>query len=153
IVSRDNLGQRTALVAGASILTDYVLTVAVSVSAGVAAIASAFPELHSSRVILCLGFITLITVANLRGAKESGRLFAPPTYIYVAALPVLIVWGLYKSYTGSLHPLPPNQTAIDELTGGGALAGISLLVLLRAFSSGAVALTGVEAIADGVPAF
>jgi amino acid transporter len=153
IVSRENLGRMPSLVAGASILTDYVLTVAVSVSAGVAAITSAFPELRDQRVLMCLGFIALMTVANLRGAKESGRLFAPPTYIYVGTLALLIVYGLYRSYTGDLQPLPPDLEAIEEITGGAALSGISILLLLRAFSSGAVALTGVEAIADGVPAF
>ncbi len=153
IVSRENLGPQIALVAGASILVDYVLTVAVSVSAGVAAITSAFPELSRYRVGMCLGFIALMTVANLRGMKESGMIFAPPTYIYVVVLFAMIVLGLYRYYTGDLARLPTDQEAIDELTGGGALAGISALILLRAFASGAVALTGVEAIADGVPAF
>jgi amino acid transporter len=153
IVSRENLGQQVALVAGASILVDYVLTVAVSVSAGVAAITSAFPELHDERVLFCLGFIALMTLANLRGMKESGTLFAPPTYIYVTILYVLIGYGLYRYFTGDLEPLPPNQAAIDDLSGGAALTGVSVLVVLRAFASGAVALTGVEAIADGVPAF
>ncbi len=153
IVSRENLGPQVALVAGASILTDYVLTVAVSVSAGVAAITSAFPSLASYRVTLCLGFIALMTVANLRGLKESGTLFAPPTYIYIVTLFALIGWGLFCYYTGSLDPLPPNAEALHSITGGAALTGVSVLVVLRAFASGAVALTGVEAIADGVPAF
>jgi amino acid transporter len=153
IVSRENLGPQIALVAGASILVDYVLTVAVSVSAGVAAITSAFPDLGRYRVGLCLGFIALMTVANLRGLKESGMVFAPPTYIYITILFAMIILGLFRYYTGDLTRLPPNQEAIDELTGGGVLPGISVIILLRAFASGAVALTGVEAIADGVPAF
>jgi amino acid transporter len=154
VVSRENLGRMPSLVAGASILVDYVLTVAVSVSAGVAAIDSAFPELRSSRVVLCLGFIVLMTLANLRGLKESGRLFAGPTYIYVVALGGLILIGLARSYFGDLGPLPVNQDALDEITHNGALlTGTTALIMLRAFSSGAVALTGVEAIADGVPAF
>ena len=153
IVSRENLGPRIALFAGASILVDYVLTVAVSVSAGVAAITSAFPDLAQYRVGLCLGFVALMTMANLRGLKESGILFAPPTYIYVAVLFVMIALGLYRYYTGHLAPLPPDVASIEEITGGAALTGISIMVLLRAFASGAVALTGVEAIADGVPAF
>ena len=153
IVSRENLGPRIALFAGASILVDYVLTVAVSVSAGVAAITSAFPDLAQYRVGLCLGFVALMTMANLRGLKESGILFAPPTYIYVAVLFVMIASGLYRYYTGHLAPLPPDVASIEEITGGAALTGISIMVLLRAFASGAVALTGVEAIADGVPAF
>jgi amino acid transporter len=153
IVSRENLGQQTALVAGASILVDYVLTVAVSVSAGVAAITSAFEGLSTYRVPLCLGFVVLMTVANLRGMKESGKIFAPPTYIYVGILFTMIIVGLVRTFTGHLDALPPNQEAIDELTGNSALTGLSIIVLLRAFASGAVALTGVEAIADGVPAF
>ena len=153
IVSRENLGPRIALFAGASILVDYVLTVAVSVSAGVAAITSAFPDMAQYRVGLCLGFVALMTMANLRGLKESGILFAPPTYIYVAVLFVMIAFGLYRYYTGHLAPLPPDVASIEEITGGAALTGISIMVLLRAFASGAVALTGVEAIADGVPAF
>jgi amino acid transporter len=154
VVSRENLGKMPSLVAGASILVDYVLTVAVSVSAGVAAIDSAFPELLDYRVVLCIGFITLMTVANLRGLKESGRLFAGPTYIYVFALFTLIVVGLLRSYLGELGVLPVNEEALNEITDNGALlTGTTALIMLRAFSSGAVALTGVEAIADGVPAF
>src|SRR4029453_15686434 len=111
----ENLGRNPSLVAGASILVDYVLTVAVSVSAGVAAIDSAFPELRNARVVLCLGFIVLMTLANLRGLKESGRLFAGPTYIYVAALGGLILIGLARSYWGDLGPLPVNQEALPQM--------------------------------------
>ena len=154
IVSKDNLGVTPALVAGASLLVDYVLTVAVSVSAGVAAITSAFPSTQDIRVPMCLGFIALMTVANLRGVKESGRLFAGPTYLYVLALSALIIYGLYQSYFGGLEPLPVNEESLNELTENGSLiTGITLFALLRAFSSGAVALSGVEAISNGVPAF
>jgi amino acid transporter len=141
-------------VAGASVLVDYVLTVAVSISAGVAAVTSAFPELRQHRVLMCLAFIALLTVGNLRGVKESGRLFAFPTYVYVFVLGALILYGLYRSYFGGLGPLPPDEEALEELTHGGALlTGVAMLALMRAFASGAVALTGIEAIADGVPAF
>ena len=154
IVSKDNLGVTPALVAGASLLVDYVLTVAVSVSAGVAAITSAFPSTQDIRVPMCLGFIALMTVANLRGVKESGRLFAGPTYLYVLALTALIGYGLYRSYFGGLDPLPVDEESLNELTENGSLiTGITLFALLRAFSSGAVALSGVEAISNGVPAF
>jgi amino acid transporter len=153
VVSRENLGETPSLVAGASLLVDYILTVAVSVSAGVAAITSAFPVLRPERVEICLGFIAIMTIANLRGLKESGRLFAGPTYVYVVSLALLIVVGLIRVVTGHLDPLPPNTEAIDELTGGGELAGLTVLLFLRAFSSGAVALTGIEAISNGVPAF
>ena len=154
IVSRENLGKMPSLVAGASLLVDYTLTVAVSVSAGVAAITSAFPELRDQRVALCLAFLVLLVALNLRGVKESGRLFAAPTYVYLLTLGSLLVVGLVRSYTGDLAALEPNQAALDELTHGGALlTGITAMALMRAFSSGAVALSGIEAISNGVPAF
>jgi amino acid transporter len=153
IVSRENLGRNASLVAGASILVDYVLTVAVSVSAGVAAIISipAFEELADQRVLLGVGIIVLITVTNLRGLKESGRIFAFPTYLYVLMLGTLIVVGLVQSYLGDLGQVQFDQEAFDgRLEAGGTLG---LFLILKGFSSGAVALTGIEAIADGVPAF
>ena len=154
IVSRENLGKGPSLVAGASLLVDYTLTVAVSVSAGVAAITSAIPELRDRRVGLCLAFLVLLVALNLRGVKESGRLFAVPTYLYVLALGGLLVVGLVRSFNGDLTAMEPNQAAIDELTDGGALlTGITAMALMRAFSSGAVALSGIEAISNGVPAF
>ncbi len=154
VVSRENLGITPSLVAGASLLVDYTLTVAVSVSAGVAAITSAFPGLRDSRVGLCLIFIVLLTATNLRGVKESGRLFAVPTYVYVFTLGALLSVGLFRSFTGSLPALAPNEEALAELTHNGALlGGITAFALMRAFSSGAVALSGIEAISNGVPAF
>ncbi|MGH9182793.1 MAG: APC family permease [Acidimicrobiales bacterium] len=154
VVSRDNLGVMPSLVAGASLLVDYVLTVAVSVSAGVAAITSAVPELRDRRVVLGLAFIALLTTGNLRGVKESGRLFAIPTYVYVLTLGSLLVVGLVRSFAGELEPMPPDQDALAELTRGGALVtGVTALALMRAFSSGAVALSGIEAISNGVPSF
>ena len=89
-------------------MVDYVLTVAVSVSAGVAAITSAYPGLRDERVLLCLGFIALMTLANLRGIKEAGSIFAVPTYVYLLALSALLTYGLYRSFTGDLAALPPN---------------------------------------------
>jgi amino acid transporter len=154
IVSRDNLGTTPSLVAGASLLTDYTLTVSVSVAAGVAAITSAFPSLQSDTVPLCLLIVALITVANLRGVKESGRTFAVPTYVYIVMLALLLIIGLFRSFTGRLHAIPVDHAALAEVTHHAAvLKGIGLFVLLRAFSSGAVALTGIEAISNGVPAF
>jgi amino acid transporter len=154
IVSRENLGEYPSLIAGASLLVDYILTVAVSISAGVAAIISlpAFRGLAHQRVFLGLVLIALITVANLRGIKESGTLFAFPTYLYIVSLTALVGYGLFRVYFGHINPIPPPHP--DQWAGlresGGAL---SLLLLLRGFSSGAVALTGVEAISNGVPAF
>ena len=154
VVSRDNLGVVPSLVAGAALLVDYTLTVAVSVSAGVAAITSALPTLREERVALCLAFIAVLTAVNLRGVKESGRLFAVPTYVYILTLGSLLAVGLVRSFTGDLAPLPPNDAALDELTHGGALlTGVTAMALMRAFSSGAVALSGIEAISNGVPAF
>ena len=154
VVSRENLGDTPALVAGSSLLVDYILTVAVSVSAGVAAITSAFPSLRGERVVLCLGFVALMTFANLRGVRESGRLFAGPTYVYILSLAALVGWGLFRSYTGDLDPLPPDEEQLRELTQNGTLlTGVTALALMRAFSSGAIALSGTEAISNGVPAF
>jgi len=153
LVTRDNLGRYPSLVAGASLLVDYILTVAVSISAGVAAIISlpVFRDLRDSRVGLGLGLIALITIVNLRGLKESGTIFAVPTYTYIASISLLVVYGLYKEFFGTPEPVPPpSPEEFHGLLAGGSL---SLIVLLRGFSSGAVALTGIEAIADGVPAF
>jgi amino acid transporter len=153
VVSRENLGRMPSLVAGASILVDYVLTVAVSISAGVAAIVSlpAFRSWTDRRVSIGLLLIVLITLANLRGMKESGTLFAFPTYLYVVTVAALVVYGLYRIYFGHISPIPfdPEKAEIRRQAGG----QLGIFLLLRGFSSGAVALTGVEAIADGVPAF
>ena len=154
VVSRENLGTSPSLVAAGSMLTDYMLTVAVSVSAGVAAIVSAAPELREHRVGLGLALIGLITLANLRGLKEAGTAFAAPTYLYIFSLGALILWGLYRSYTGNLDPLPVREEDLAEFTPlSGVIAGVTVFALMRAFSSGAVALTGVEAISIAVPAF
>ena len=151
IVAKDNLGKYPSLVSGASMLVDYILTVAVSVAGGVAAIVSAFNGLAHYRVWLCVGFITLITLANLRGVRESGALFAPPTYLYIISLAALIVVGLYRVYFQDLPPISHTGLVEQELLNG--QKALTLFYFLKAFSSGAVALTGVEAIADGVPAF
>ncbi len=151
IVSRENLGKSPSLVAGASMLVDYILTVAVSVSAGVAAIVSAFGNLAPYRVEICVAFIFLITLANLRGLKESGALFAPPTYLYIISLASLIIVGLYKVYFKDLGPIDHSDEYAKELLSGQKT--LTLFFFLKAFSSGAVALTGIEAVADGVPAF
>jgi amino acid transporter len=153
IVSRENLGEYPSLVAGASLLVDYILTVAVSISAGVAAIVSlpAFRGLEGDRVAMGLGLIVLITVANLRGLKESGTLFAFPTYVYIASLTALVVYGLGRVYLGDVDPVPFDAKAFEGARQAGG--GLGLFLVLRGFSSGAVALTGTEAISNGVPAF
>ena len=153
IVSRENLGETPSLVAGASLLVDYILTVAVSISAGVAAIISipAFEGLEDQRVLLGLVLIAFIGLANLRGVKESGRLFAAPTYIYIVLLAALIVYGLIRSYMGDIGDVPFNEEAFEGVRETGGTLG--LFLILKGFSSGAVALTGTEAISNGVPAF
>jgi len=153
IVSRENLGEYPSLIAAASLLIDYVLTVAVSVSAGVAAIVSldAFRGLEEDRVLLCLFFVVLLTVGNLRGLKESGKIFAAPTYVYIVSLTLLVGYGLFRVFFGDIAPVPFDaERAEDVAQAGGSL---SLFLVLRGFSSGAVALSGVEAISNGIPAF
>jgi amino acid transporter len=154
IVSRENLGTNPSLVAAASLLVDYTLTVSVSVAAGVAAITSAIAPFRGHEVALGLALIAIIAIGNLRGVRESGRLFAPPTYIYIGIMTLLVVWGLFRTFTGDLQPLPVNHAQLAHFTGGNAmLGGVTFFLLMRAFSSGAVALSGVEAISNGIQAF
>jgi amino acid transporter len=154
IVSRENLGTGSSLVAAAALMVDYTLTVSVSIAAGVAAVTSAIAPLRGHEVALSLVLLGLIVLANLRGVRESGRLFAPPTYLYVAMMTLLVGWGLFRVATGDLGQLHVNHPALNHFTGGQAvLTGASSILLLRAFSSGAVALSGVEAISNGVQAF
>ena len=153
VVSRENLGRVPSLVAGASLLIDYILTVAVSISAGVAAIVSipTFRGLADHRVSLGLGLIAVITIANLRGLKESGTIFAVPTYIYIGVLTLLVVVGLAQAVFGDLGPIEFDVAKAEHVKEAGGNLG--LFLVLKGFSSGAVALTGVEAISNGVPAF
>jgi len=161
IVSRDNISQTAGLVAGASLLVDYTLTVAVSVSAGTLAIGSAFHfnDNATLRVGLALFFVALLAVGNLRGLKEAGKIFAVPTYAYTVLLGGLIAYGMYKIHFQHLGTIPGNEKlAHDFATAHGAdlktLTGsVGLILLLRAFSSGAVVLAGVEAMSNGVPSF
>jgi amino acid transporter len=153
VVSRENLGENRSLIAGASLLVDYILTVAVSISAGVAAIVS-IPELEGladQRVLVGIGLILLITLANLRGLKESGRLFSAPTYLYIVVLTGLVVYGLARAVFGDIGTVPFDKEAFEGTAYAGGTLG--LFLILKGFSSGAVALTGIEAISNGVPAF
>jgi amino acid transporter len=147
IVARENLGESPALIAAAALLIDYVLTVAVSIAAGVAAITSAFPERHISPVALCLGFVLILMLGNLRGIRESGRIFALPTYFFVVTILALVGLGLWHVLTGTVQPV----TAIDPVRSTGT--PLTLFLLLTAFSNGCTAMTGVEAVSNGVPAF
>ncbi len=151
IVSGDNLGSLAARGAGAALLIDYTLTVAVSVSAAVAAITSVVPELFEERVLVGVAIVAILMVGNLRGVRESGTIFMMPTYLYMGAILAMIGIGLARLATGTLPDYtPPTEWLAGE---GGAGEALGLFLILRAFSSGAAALTGVEAISDGVPAF
>ena len=139
--------------AGASLLTDYILTVAVSIAGGVLAIQSAFGFDSRWRVPLCLILIAMMTIANLRGLKESGAVFAPPTYLYILMLMLLIGVGFYRIFVEHVGPIPLEDLSPDAQELAQGTQALSVLLLLRAFSSGAVALSGVEAVSNGVPAF
>jgi amino acid transporter len=150
IVSKENLGTLAGLVAAAALMFDYMMTVVVSIVAGVFAIGSALPLANEHKVLLSILFVTFITLMNLRGTKESGTLFAIPTYGFIVAILTLIVVGLADCLNGC----PPMQVGVEPLHNAATVAGaVGLFALLRAFSLGATALTGVEAISDGVPAF
>ncbi|MFQ5880125.1 MAG: APC family permease, partial [Dehalococcoidia bacterium] len=149
IVSKDNLGTPAGLTAGAALLIDYTLTVAVSVSAGVAAMTSAFPLLYSHRVLLGVIFVGGLAVANLRGVRESGRLFALPTYLFILGFLAMIAGGFLNYFWQGV----PSPSSPPPAAAGQATSALGLFLLLRAFASGAVALTGIEAVADGVTAF
>ncbi|RPJ82158.1 MAG: APC family permease, partial [Acidobacteria bacterium] len=148
IVAKENLGRYPSLVAAAALLIDYVLTVAVSVAAGVAAITSALPAWHLNRVEIALGLVTLLTIGNLRGIRESGRIFAIPTYFFMAGIFTLLGVGAWRYVTGSLG----TAEAVDPLQVRHA-AGLTTFAVLTAFSNGCTAMTGVEAVSNGVPAF
>jgi len=146
IVAYDNLGVYPGLVAGASLMIDYVLTVTVSIASGVDALNSAVPQLLPFKVSICLVFIFLIMLANMRGLRESGQIFMVPTYAFILSAFILIAVGFYHQATGQIHASPPafHQAAAEPL---------GIFLILRAFSQGCTALTGVEAISNGVPAF
>ena len=147
IVARENLGELPALVAAASLLIDYILTVAVSIAAGVAAITSAFPAWHVNRIEMTLGFVVLLMLGNLRGIRESGQIFSVPTYFFIVCTLALIAMGIGRVLTGTVQPLPP----VDPVPSSGE--PLTLFLLLTAFSNGCTAMTGVEAVSNGVPAF
>jgi amino acid transporter len=154
VVSRDNFGNVTAAVAGAALLIDYVLTVAVSVSSGVAALSSVWPDqLGPLRVEISVAFVILLMWGNLRGIREAGKLFAVPTYVYVVSVGAMVAIGVWRLAAGDIEPIryTPEQAAL--LHSGGAIGTVTVFLVLRAFASGTTALTGVEAISNGVSAF
>jgi amino acid transporter len=149
IVASDNLGTLPGLTAASAILTDYVLTVAVSVAAGVLALTSIFPELYDYRVEIGVTLVAILALVNLRGIRESGLFFSAPTYVYLVAIFGLLAFGLFRYATGTM----PDYVAPASWLTGEIAEPLGLLLILRAFASGSVALTGTEAVADGVQAF
>lgn len=145
IVASSSLGARWGLIAGAGLIVDYILTVAVSVASGVAAVTSAIPSLSSAVVPIGLGVIALLVVGNLRGVRTAGWLFAAPTYMFIVAIALIVIAGVIKSAGHGFHPLPPAPHPATEAAG--------VLLVLRAFSSGATAMTGIEVISNAVPVF
>jgi len=151
IVAKDNLGTLPSLIAAAALLIDYVLTVSVSIAAGVAAITSALPAWHMSTVEVSLGFVAILMVGNLRGVRESGRLFAAPTYFFIVSILAMIAVGAWRYATGTLEPAP--LPAAPVALGSGGIGALGMFAILTAFSNGCTAMTGVEAVSNGVPAF
>jgi amino acid transporter len=149
IVASDNLGPFPGLVAAGALLTDYVLTVAVSIAAGVAALTSIFPQFYDERVVIGVAFVVVLALGNLRGIRESANIFAVPTYVYLVAIFGLLGYGLFQYAMGSL----PTYTAPEQWRAAAVVEPLGLLLVLRAFASGSVALTGVEAVSNGIPAF
>jgi amino acid transporter len=149
-VSKRNFGRGASLIAASALLIDYVMTVAVSTSSAVEQITSAVPQLIDARVVIGVVAIALITIGNLRGIREAGNIFAVPTYLFVGSALLMIAIGTVRIVVGGEHPGFDPQ-AVEQA--GGTLESVSLLLILRAFAGGAVALTGTEAIATGVPAF
>jgi amino acid transporter len=149
-VAKENLGNRAGLLAGAALMIDYLLNVAVGISAGIGALVSAVPSLLPHTLAMCLAVLIILTVVNLRGVKEAGTAFVAPTYLFVGTLVVVIMLGFYKVVASGGHPVavvaPPRQASA-------ALQAVGLWILVKAFASGCTALTGVEAVSNGVQAF
>ena len=148
VVARENLGARFGLIAAAALMVDYVMTVAGSSASALANLGTAFPAIDASKVLLGALVIVAVTAANLRGIRESGNIFAVPTYMFVGLALLVVGWGIVNVVTGSAHELPPPDHVISS---EGQM--VTVFLLLKAFAGGSVALTGVEAIANGVPAF
>lgn len=148
-VAKENLGQKASLLTASALIIDYIMTVAVSVCASTAAITSAFPMLHEYKVIISLVSVTFITLVNLRGIHEASTIFGIPTYIFIGSMTVLIIVGLVKLGMGTLPPISYDTPILPSKT----LNGLGILVLLKAFSSGCSAMTGVEAVSNSIPSF
>lgn len=148
-VAKDNLGSTASILTAAALIIDYILTVAVSISSATAAISSAYPPLHQYRVIFSLACIAIITLVNLKGVKEASKIFGLPTYIFIISMLILVVGGFIRMIHGDLHPITYGAELLPKET----VDGIGVIILLRAFSSGCSAMTGVEAVSNCVPSF
>jgi amino acid transporter len=152
-VARENLGSGAGVLAGAALMIDYLLNVAVGISAGIGALVSARPSLQPHTLAMCLGVLVILTIVNLRGVKEAGSAFLAPTYLFVGTLAVVIAIGLYKVVAAGGHPVAVVSLAPAETRQAASLQVIGLWILLKAFASGCTALTGIEAVSNGVQAF
>jgi amino acid transporter len=152
-VAKENLGHGAGLLAGAALMIDYLLNVAVGISAGIGALVSAVPRLEPHTLVLCLAVLVILTVVNLRGVKEAGSAFVAPTYLFVGTLAVVILVGLYKVVASAGHPTAVVSLAAAETGVAPSLQLVSTWILVKAFASGCTALTGVEAVSNGVQAF
>ncbi|HWT26538.1 MAG TPA: APC family permease, partial [Mobilitalea sp.] len=148
-VAKENIGKNASLLSAAALAIDYIMTVAVSISSSTAALGSAFPIVDQHKVIVSLLCILIITLVNLRGIREASKVFGLPTYIFIISMVILIICGLFKLFTGTLHPIDYSGSVLPKET----LEGIGVFVLLKAFSSGCTAMSGVEAVSNAVPAF
>ena len=155
VVARENFGPRIAQVCAVALLIDYVVTVAVQIAAGTAAVASAFPGIGPYKLEICVGVVLLMCVGNLRGIKEAGRAFAVPTYLFAGAVILMIIVGLIRELLGNLPQADPNAPGTYGLGSGsaGLITGVMIFTLLRAFANGGASLTGIEAVSDAVGAF
>src|SRR6267154_23340 len=158
-VAKENLGARAGLLAGAALMIDYLLNVAVGISAGIGALVSAGPSLQPHTLTMCLAVLVILTIVNLRGVKEAGTAFIAPTYLFVGTLVIVILVGLYKVVASGGHPVPMVSLPRAETGQASSLSSLSSLkmigiwILVKAFASGCTALTGVEAVSNGVQAF
>ena len=148
-VAKDNIGNKAALLTASALIIDYIMTVAVSISSATAALVSAFPTFHTHKIIISLIFVFIITLINLRGIREASKIFGLPTYIFIVSMAMLIIVGFIKLMTGTLNPIEYTGAILPQET----IQGIGMLVMLKAFSSGCSAMTGVEAVSNSVPSF
>src|ERR1700757_2017422 len=156
VVARENFGPRIAQICAVALLIDYVVTVAVQIAAGTAAVASAIPAVGPYKVEICVGVVLLMCYGNLRGIKEAGKAFAVPTYLFSGSVILMIVVGLIREIIGQLHPYDPATMPGTYTLGSsteGLITGVMIFTLLRAFANGGASLTGIEAVSDAVGAF